>query len=70
MIFLHSRRMIPHMPYPRRGQVFLPRPATTGQPAVEAELHAQLEEILDAVWKAEADWRFNDRLDLALKRSR
>jgi hypothetical protein len=34
------------------------------------DLQSQLEAILDAVWKAEADWRFNDRLDMALKAMR
>lgn len=31
------------------------------------DLQTQLEEILNAVWKAEADWRLDDRLDMALK---
>jgi len=32
-----------------------------------ADLQAQLEEILDAVWKSEADWRLNDRIALAVR---
>lgn len=28
------------------------------------QLHDQLEEILDAVWAAEENWRFDDRLDM------
>lgn len=54
--------MMPHLPYPRR--TFTPAlPATAGG----LDLQSQLEAILDSVWKAEADWRFNDRLDMALK---
>lgn len=30
------------------------------------DLATQLEGLLDAVWEAEANWRFDDRLDLAL----
>jgi hypothetical protein len=30
------------------------------------DLATQLEALLDAVWVAEANWRFDDRLDLAL----
>ena len=67
--------MMPHLPYPRR--TFAPEPAApavnrmAAPPAVaarpEVDLQSQFEAILDAVWKAEADWRFNDRLDMALK---
>ena len=32
----------------------------------DADLATQFEAILDAVWKAEADWRLNDRIDLAV----
>lgn len=31
------------------------------------DLQTQLEEILNTVWKAEANWRLDDRLDMALK---
>ena len=31
------------------------------------ESHQWLEDLLDCVWRAEADWRFNDRLDMAIK---
>ena len=34
------------------------------------DLQSQLEAILDTVWKAEADWRFMDRLDMAMRRRR
>lgn len=32
------------------------------------DLHSQLEALLHAVWAAEENWRFDDRLDLAFKR--
>lgn len=62
--------MLPHIPYARRGFGSEPRPAGWSPAAQNADLHSQLEEILNAVWKAEADWRFNDRLDLALRKRR
>ena len=31
------------------------------------DLATQLEDLLHAVWAAEADWRLNDRLDLAAR---
>jgi hypothetical protein len=34
-----------------------------------AELHEQFEQILDQVWRCEADWRFDDRLNLAVRGS-
>ena len=35
-------------------------------PGVElADLPSQFEDLLSAVWGAEANWRFDDRLDLA-----
>jgi hypothetical protein len=34
------------------------------------DLQTQLEEILDAVWQAEADWRLDDRIDLSLAAER
>jgi hypothetical protein len=40
------------------------RPSTTAK--VVPDLHSQLEELLDTVWAAEANWRFDDRIDLAL----
>ena len=54
--------MMPHLPYPRRTLI----PAVPA-PTAGVDLQSQLEAILDCVWKAEADWRFNDRLDLAIK---
>jgi hypothetical protein len=31
------------------------------------DLQTQFEEILNTVWRAEANWRLDDRLDMALK---
>ncbi|MGI8564723.1 MAG: hypothetical protein ACR2MZ_14440 [Candidatus Dormibacter sp.] len=36
-----------------------------GPPA--PDLNSQFEELLHQVWSAEAEWRFDDRLDLAVK---
>lgn len=33
--------------------------------AGDRDLATQFEAILDTVWKAEADWRLSDRIDLA-----
>jgi hypothetical protein len=44
--------------------------ATTGRPGKDEarpDLHTQLEEFLHQVWLCEADWRFNDRIDLATR---
>jgi hypothetical protein len=45
------------------------RPSTP-RPVVAPDLHSQLEELLDTVWDAEANWRLDDRIDLALGKSR
>jgi hypothetical protein len=34
--------------------------------AGEGDLATQFEAMLDVVWKAEADWRLSDRIDLAV----
>lgn len=73
-----EKKMMPHLPYPRRTYAPDPAvPAATEIPArvaaasrPEVDLQSQFEAILDAVWKAEADWRFNDRLDMAVKHRR
>ena len=31
------------------------------------DLQTQLEQLLDCVWQAEANWKLDDRIDLALK---
>lgn len=42
------------------------RPAP-GTPAADApDLQSQLEGLFDTVWDAEANWRLDDRIDLAL----
>jgi hypothetical protein len=61
--------MISPLPYIRRGSL-PPVPAASAAPSTAADLQTQLEALLDAVWKAEADWRFNDRIDLALRERR
>jgi hypothetical protein len=38
--------------------------------AAGTDLQSQFEELLDAVWAAEENWRFDDRLDMALKLQR
>ena len=58
--------MIPHLPYSRPA---ITPPAAMPKPQ-SIDLHTQLEELLDAVWAAEANWRFDDRLDMALKTRR
>jgi hypothetical protein len=57
--------MMPHLPYPRRTYAPTVPAQSTG-----LDLQSQLEAILDSVWRAEADWRFNDRLDMAMKHHR
>lgn len=52
--------MIPYVP----KQIRKPIPEPTGG---AADLPSQLEELLNAVWSAEENWRFDDRLDMALK---
>lgn len=68
--------MVPYLPYPRHSYTE-PRPVepvTVPAPRVQRanapDLQTQMEAMLDAVWKAEADWRFNDRLDMAVKTRR
>jgi hypothetical protein len=36
----------------------------------EPDLQTQLEALLDAVWDSEANWRLDDRIDLALGEKR
>jgi hypothetical protein len=43
----------------RQSRISAPRPAPP-------DLQSQLEELLDSVWDAEANWRLDDRIDLAL----
>ena len=39
-------------------------------PAGPPDLHSQLEGLLDTVWESEANWRLDDRIDLATKSRR
>ncbi len=43
------------------------RPAVAGS---GPDLPTQLEDIFNSVWAAEANWRLDDRIDLALKQRR
>jgi hypothetical protein len=47
-------------------KAFRPHPGDKRVP----DLYSQFEALLDAVWQAEANWRFDDRLDQALKVAR
>ena len=42
---------------------------TAEQQSDRPDLHTQLEELVAAVWHAEENWRFDDRLDLLHKQS-
>jgi len=59
------------MVLPKTKQRVAPRPAPQA-PAVqrllssEPDLHSQLETLLHQVWECEAEWRLDDRIDLAL----
>ena len=37
-------------------------------PVESADLPSQLESLLHVVWQCEAEWRVDDRIDLALRR--
>ena len=55
--------MIPYLPNQPQLEI-------VEAPARRFDLHSQFEDILNAVWGAEENWRFDDRLDLALKARR
>jgi hypothetical protein len=57
--------VIPRLPHPVQPGASEPAP----KPLL-TDLHSQFESILDAVWAAEENWRFDDRLDMALKTRR
>ena len=40
------------------------------RPTTTPDLQSQLEELLDTVWDAEANWRLDDRIDLSLGQRR
>ena len=33
----------------------------------DPDAHTELEALLDQVWRCEAEWRFDDRIDLATR---
>ncbi len=55
--------MIPRLPASRPS----PRPPAGAPSAAAIDLQAQLADLLGSVAQAEANWRFDDRLDVALK---
>jgi hypothetical protein len=46
------------------------RKLPTAAPKAAPDLQTQLEELLDKVWHAEANWRLDDKIDLALGKRR
>lgn len=52
-------------PTPGPGQTLV-----TGETGRPPDIQTQLEALLDQVWRCEADWRLNDRIDLAVRRAR
>jgi hypothetical protein len=46
--------------------VTLRRVSTPVKPTAITDLQTQLENLLDTVWKAEASWRLDDKIDLAV----
>jgi hypothetical protein len=46
------------------------RPTDTGGPELALDLERQLQELLTAVAKAEANWEFDDLLDVATRQRR
>ncbi len=46
-----------------------PKPISRRQDEV-LDLHSQLEDLLNQVWRCEDEWRFDDRLDLARQQIR
>ncbi len=55
---------------PNPKQVVNRRSRPRLRPREVPDLHSQLEELLSQVWDCEAEWRFDDRIDLALHRKR
>ena len=42
----------------------------SGETGRVPDIQSQLEGLLDQVWRCEADWRLNDRIDLAVRVTR
>lgn len=60
---------------PPRWRRPLPQPSAALTPPQPRDprvpdLHSQLEGLFDAVWEAEENWRFDDRLDQAVRQLR
>ncbi len=55
---------------PNTKQVVKRRPVPHSRRQETPDLHSQLEELLNEVWRCEAEWRFDDRLDLFLNQTR
>ncbi len=47
-----------------------PWPVERSDEQLGVDLRTQLEDLLSAVWAAEANWRLDDRIDLAVRRWR
>jgi hypothetical protein len=54
----------------RRCEMHAAGVAETHDAATVPDLQTQLEDLLSAVWAAEANWQLDDRLDLAVRRQR
>jgi len=39
-----------------------------GESGSVPDIHTQFEALLDQVWRSEAGWRLEDRIDLAIRR--
>lgn len=50
---------------PNTKQVLKRRPARNPRQPEVPDLHSQLEDLLNEVWRREAEWRFDDRIDLS-----
>jgi len=56
-----------HDPGPR---ISAADPRFTARDDLSPWLRQQLEDLIVQVWKCEAEWRFDDRIDLAVRRQR
>jgi hypothetical protein len=48
----------------------MPIQAAAKPAADRPDLHSQLEDLFDEVWRGEADWTLNDKIDLAVGSNR
>jgi len=56
------------LPFKLKRPTLLPAPPPDAETAPDHQ--TQLEELLNTVWDAEANWRLDDRIDLALGKRR